>query len=68
MPVDELKESCVPLALPKVMVEDAESPWVRRSKVEVELAAVPKLVVGVNGNEAAAQGEPVVVSMFVADH
>ena len=38
-------------ASPKRTVEDAERPWVRRRSVVVELAAVPKLVVGVQAKE-----------------
>ena len=36
--------------MPNLTVEDAESPPVKRRSVEVELAVVPKLVVGVQGN------------------
>lgn len=39
-------------AFPKRTVEEAERPLVRRRRVEVELAAVPKEVVGVNGKPA----------------
>ena len=49
-PVAELKLSTEPFGLPKLIVEEAERPLVRRSSVEVEFAAVPKEVVGVNSN------------------
>ena len=48
-PVAESKVNWVPFAFPKRMVEEAERPLVSKRRVEVELAAVPKEVVGVQG-------------------
>jgi len=52
-PVAESKVKIEPPGLPNLIVEEAERPLVKRRSVEVEFAAVPKLVVGVNGNAAA---------------
>ena len=48
--------------LPKRMVEEAERPPERRRRVEVELAAVAKDVVGVNGKAKFEKSEPTVAA------
>ena len=49
-PFEESKMNPEPPALPKRMVEDAETPLVKSIKVEVAFATEPKEVVVVNGN------------------